>query len=363
VVKTTLWWGTYPPLGLGTPVGHGEGVFRQDGASTALAVELDAPSFVAAHPRLPLLYAVSESPASALHVIDVAGAGRVIASVPTGGIDACHILLAPDASVAYVSHYGSGDVAVVLLNDDGLPVDGAPQQLIGHVGSGPRADRQEGPHAHFAAFAPGADYVLVADLGTDELRRYRVESSGMLGEAGIATTLPPGSGPRHLAVRGELIYLVCELDHRLRTLRWSPNDAAADVIADVPTTAAPHRTGNDIYDAHVAVVPGTARDVLLVSVRGADVISLFDLSPEGEARYRTSLDVGEWPRYFAVIGDRLHVGAERGHEVRAYDLAAVLALPQENAVGAIAALPYDTAKVTSPACVAAAPPSPPTTHA
>ena len=261
----------------------------------------------------------------------------------------------PTPAVAYVSHYGSGDVAVVRLGEDGLPLADAPQQLLGHEGSGPREDRQEGPHAHFAAFAPGGEHVLVADLGTDELRRYRIGDDGLLFDAGIAATLPPGSGPRHMAVRGELIYLVCELDHRLRTLRWSPGDAAADVIAEVPTTTAPHRTGNDIYDAHVAVVPGTERDVLLVSVRGVDVIALFDLSPEGEARYRTSLDVGQWPRYFAAIGDALHVGAERGHEVRSYDLARVLALPPETGVGAIAALPYETAAVVSPACVAAVP--------
>ena len=193
----------------------------------------------------------------------------------------------------------------------------------------------------------------MADLGTDELRRYRIAEGGLLEDAGIAATLPPGSGPRHMAVRGDTIYVVCELDHRLRTLRWSAADAAADIIADVPTTSAPHRTGNDIYDAHIAIVPGKTRDVLLVSVRGVDVIALFDLSPEGEARYRTSLDVGEWPRYFAVIGDRLHVGAERGHEVRSYDIERVLALPAETSVGGIAALPYTTAAVTSPACVTA----------
>ena len=349
-----LWWGTYPPLGLGTPVGRGEGMYRQVGASTALELTLDAPSFVVSHPSLPLVYAVSESPTSALHVIDVEGSARLAASVVTGGVDACHILLTPDATVAYVCHYGSGDVSVVQLGEDGLPRADAPQQVLGHSGSGPRADRQEGSHAHFAAIAPGGEHLLVADLGTDELRRYRITDGGLLEDTGVAATLPPGSGPRHMAVRGDMIYVVCELDHRLRTLRWSATDAAADIIADVPTTTAPHRSGDDIYDAHVTIVPGKNRDVLLVSVRGVDVIALFDLSPEGEARYRTSLDAGHWPRYFAVIGDRLHVGAERGHEVRSYDINRVLALPAETSVGGIAALPYETAAVTSPACVTAA---------
>ncbi len=353
-MTAVLWWGTYPPLGLGTPVGRGEGLFRQEGAVTALTLEIDAPSFVVGHPSLPLIYAVSESPASAFLVIDVSGEPRVLTSVLTGGVDACHILLAPDAAVAYVSHYGSGDVAVVQLGADGLPLASLPQQLLGHEGSGPRADRQEGPHAHFAAYAPGGKHVLVADLGTDELRRYEIDEGGLLDAAGIAAALPPGSGPRHMAVRGELIYVVCELDHRLRTLRWTQGEAMADVIAEVPTTTAPQRSGGDVYDAHVDIIPGNDRDVLMVSVRGVDVIALFDLSPEGEARYRTSLDVGQWPRFFAAIGDRLHVGAERDHEVRSYELARVLALPAATGVGAIAALPYESAPVTSPACVTTA---------
>ena len=349
---TQLFWGTYPPAGLGTPVGQGEGLYRQDGSRTDLVLPLDAPSFVVAHPTLPLLYVVSESPASELHVIDVTAGARVVASVPTGGVEGCHILLAPDAGVAYVSHYGSGDVAVVRLGADGLPVAATPQQLLGHSGSGPRQDRQLGPHAHFAGYAPGGRHLLVADLGTDELRRYRLLDDGLLEPDGIAAALPPGSGPRHFAVRGEMIYLVCELDHRLRTLRWAPADADADVIAEVPTTTAPQRTGNDVYDAHVALV---GEDLLLVSIRGVDVIAVFDLSPEGEARYRTSLDAGHWPRYFAAIGGRLHVGCERGHEVRSYDLAQVLALPAETSVGGIAALPFETAPIMSPACVTVAP--------
>jgi 6-phosphogluconolactonase (cycloisomerase 2 family) len=311
-----------------------------------LTIPLDAPSFVVAHPRLPLLYAVSETPESVLHVVDPAGP-TVLATVATGGVDACHILLSASGDVAYVSHYGSGEVAVVLLADDGLPLAAAPQQLLAHEGSGPREDRQLSSHAHSAAYAPGGRHLIVADLGTDELRRYAIGEDRLLSDPGIAAVLPPGSGPRHMVVKGQLVYVVCELDHALRTLRWDAGDAAADIIAEVPTTTAPWRTGDDIYDAHIALIDGT----LLVSVRGVDVIALFDLSPEGEARYRTSLDAGHWPRYFAAIGDRLHVGCERGHEVRSYDLASVLALPPENAVGAVAALPFEVASVVSPACV------------
>jgi 6-phosphogluconolactonase (cycloisomerase 2 family) len=240
---------------------------------------------------------------------------------------------------------------VVRLGDDGIPTDDAPAQVHGHSGSGPRAGRQDGPHAHSAGYAPGGGHILVADLGTDELRRYRVLDDGLLEADGVAAVLPPGSGPRHFAVRDHLIYLACELDQTLRTLRWDAGDAAADIIVEQPASRAPQRTGESIDPAHV-VVHGT---VLLVSVRGCDVIAVFDLGPEGEARYRTSLDVGHWPRHFAIVGDELHVGLERGHEVRTYRLADVLGLASEPSVGAVGALTYRGVDVTSPACVVALP--------
>ncbi len=353
---TTFFVGTYPLEGLGTPVGHGEGVWRAkigvDGLMTASQITTEpAPSFVVAHPRQPLLYAVEEADPTALVVWDVSALPREIARVDVGGAFGCHAVMAPDGATIYVSHYGTGEVSVIPLAPDGTPHSSTPAQTISHTGAGPRSDRQEGPHAHSAAFAPGGRHLVVADLGTDELRRYTVGDDGLLYEPGIAATLPPGSGPRHLAVRGDLLYLVCELDHQLRTLRWDRGSASADVIAEQPTTLAPHRTGDGIDDAHVDLVHRDVGDVLLVSVRGADVISVFDVAPEGELTYRAAFDAGYWPRHFAVVAEHLVVGAERGHEVRAYALADVLALRPETERGAVPSLPYHSAKVTSPACI------------
>lgn len=348
-----VWWGTYPEAGLGTPTGVGEGLWFQTSTSAHSAVELPAPSFLVTHPSSPLIYAVSETDPTEVHVINVGDSAqpRVVATVVTGGHSGCHLLLAPDARTLYVSHFISGDLAVIQLGEDGLPVTAEPAQVFGHEGSGPGL-MQESPRAHFAGFAPGGHHVLVCDLGTDELRRYALRSDGLLDDHGIAATLPPGSGPRHFTVRGEHLYVLCQLDNQVRTLRWDHGSGSADLIAELPATTAPYRAGDGMHSAHIALV---GEGVLLASVRGANVIAVFDLAPEGEARYRGSFDAGHWPRYFAVIGDRLHVGAETGHEVRTYALADVLALPPEPEVGHIAHLPHASAALPSPACVVAHP--------
>jgi len=346
-----MWWGTYPAAGLGSPTGLGEGVWRSWGGAPEQVIILPSPSFVVAHPELPLIYAVTEASPSIVHVIDVSDpeAPAVLASQVTGGSAGCHLLLSHDALTIYVSHYVSGDVAVIDLLPDGRFAADAPAQLLGHTGHGARADRQEAPHAHSSGFAPDGKHLLVADLGTDELRKYRIVDGGALVPDGIAATLPAGAGPRHFVAQGNLIYVVCELDHHLRTLRWDDASATANVIAEVPSTMAPQRTGDEVNDGHIVLVA----NVLLVSVRGTDTVSVFDLRPEGEARYRGCFDAGFWPRYFADIDEDLWVGAERGHEVRRYRLLDVLALPPECAVGEVAELPYQSFAVTSPACVTA----------
>lgn len=353
---TTLWIGSYPAAGLGTPVGTGEGVWRAemaaDGSLTAEQVTTqDAPSFVLAHPGGGVLYAVEESGSTALSVRSTADA-REMARVAVGGQDGCHLLLSADSRTLYVANYSSGELNVVLLDAAGLPLDSAPQQIWRHEGSGPREDRQEGPHAHFSALSPCGGYVLVCDLGTDQIRRYSIGADGLLADPGIAATLPAGAGPRHLAARGDLLYVVCELDHHLRTYRWDRAAGEADLLAEQPTTIAPQRTGDALYDAHVVLHERPAGDVLLVSVRGADVISVFDVAPEGELTYRAAFDTGYWPRHFAVVGDRLVSVAEKGHSVRSYALADVLGLAPEMENGAIAELPHHSVGVVSPSCIA-----------
>lgn len=350
-----LWIGAYPAAGLGSPTGTGEGLWLatmdgNDGLEAHQATVQAAPSFAIAHPNGTVLYAVEESSPTALSVID-ARSGAELSRVQVGGDFGCHLALSPLADAIYVSNYGTGDIAVVLIDEQGVPLDDAPQQFLTHRGAGPRSDRQEGSHAHFAGVSPDGKHLLVADLGTDELRRYAIGAHGLLGDAGIAATLPPGSGPRHFAVRGEHIYLVCELDHQMRTLRWDRASATATLIAEQATTLVAHRSGEDVFDGHVFVVHVSSGDVLLASVRGADVISVFDVAPEGELTYRGAVDAGNWPRHFAVAGDRLVVACQHGHEIRSYALADVLGLAPETENGAVATLPYASAPVVSPACI------------
>lgn len=314
-----LWIGTYPEAGAGTPAGLGEGVWsvQLDSASGALsgarlAATSPAPSFVAAHPGGRVVYAVGETSVGTVTAFAAGPGGELaaLAVVSSGGADPCHLLLAADARTLYVTNYSSGSVAVLPLDADGAFARetiavGGPVQTFGHTGSGPDAARQDGPHAHFAALAPGGAHLLVVDLGTDEIRRYRIDAGGRLAPDGIAASLPPGTGPRHLVLgraadgREELIYLVGELDATVRVLRWDRAGASATLVQTLPASVTPLRSGAHVQPAHVVLDAGR----LLVSVRGADIVATFAVDPAtGLLEPAGEVDAGgRWPRHFAMV--------------------------------------------------------------
>ncbi|NUU18860.1 lactonase family protein [Cellulomonas humilata] len=296
-----LWIGTYPVAGAGTPVGLGEGIWRVDldpatGALSAArqVVETPSPSFLAL--RGTVLYAANEQADGTVSAFDVVGDALVHrATVPSGGADPCHLLLDDDGRTLFVANYTSGTLGVLPLDADGGFSALGPDQVFGHVGVGPDEDRQESSHAHFVALDPSGAFVLVVDLGTDEIRRYR-RVDGHLAEDGIAAALPAGTGPRHLAFSadGRFAYVVGELDVTVRVLAWGAG--VGTLVQTLPATTVPAQERR--LPSHI-VLDG---DRVLVGVRTSDVLARFAVRADGllDPVADDTLP-GAWPRHLAVV--------------------------------------------------------------
>lgn len=259
-----------------------------------------APSFVAAHPATGVRYAVAEVEHGAVSAF--APTGELLATLPSGGSYPCHALVA--GAHLWVANYGDGTAAVVPLGPDGR-FAGSPRRLPG-AGSGPDADRQEGPHAHSTT---AVDTELwVADLGADLLRRFRDEAGEREAEP---VRMPAGSGPRHLAVLADgTVAVSTELDDGLVLVR------DGTVVVRVPATGTPPPPGGRNQPSHVAVVG----ELLVVAVRGADVLSVFRVGADGPVHLADSPVGGAWPRHFAAVGDHVLVACEHSDEVTALAL-------------------------------------------
>lgn len=205
-----------------------------------LLAELAQPSFLAAHPRLPVLYAVSEAQSGQLSAeeLEPGGAVQQLGQRFTQGDSPVHVSVDALGRWALTVNYAGGvSVLAYPLGEDGrLEPCAASAQ---HHGHGPHPQRQAGPHPHSVTPSPDARHAYVADLGTDEVVAYDLAPGALLTRLG-SLRLPPGSGPRHLAFQpaGELAFLTLELSASLAALRLEPESGRLDLLGVYPARPA-----------------------------------------------------------------------------------------------------------------------------
>lgn len=161
------------------PQGHGVGLTTywldpdRPNLEPYQQLSLEAPSYLAWHPVLPVLYVVHERSAGAVSALRAQrdGSLTLLATLPTGGADPCHVAVAAQAGLLLCSNYTSGSLAVFALDADGLP--GERIALVQHIGGRPDPERQAGPHVHMSV-PDSVDRVEVVDLGLDQVLEYPV---------------------------------------------------------------------------------------------------------------------------------------------------------------------------------------------
>lgn len=274
------------------------------------------PGFLAQHPLLPRLYAVDESAPGSVAAFEIAPDGALTrtSEAGTGGAGPCHLVVHPDGAWLSATNYGDGVVAVLGLDEVG---DLTGERLeLRHRGTGPNTARQEGPHAHSSWVSSGGGWLVVADLGTDELRAYPLEG-GRPVDAVALTALPPGSGPRHAALAGDLVHVACELSCDVVTLRWDERTGTADVVGSVNAVTLAPRSGDSHTLSHLELLDA---DTLVVGVRGADSLAVIGLADGVVDRLLDEVLTVAWPRHLAVVDDAVLVAGERADLIGVHGL-------------------------------------------
>jgi 6-phosphogluconolactonase len=301
--------------------GASKGIYRLDfdprtGALSepVLAAEAINPAFLAWHPRLPVLYTVSETdtgPDRQGLVIAFAAAPdgglTALGDQPTGGAAPCYVSVDPSGARLFVANYHGGSVATLPLDAGGRL---QPLSSVGrHYGSSVHPVRQRKAYAHAIVPAPAASsasFALATDLGADRVLVYRIDdATGQLTphDAGMIAAAP-GAGPRHLAFTpaGNTLFVINELNSTIASYAWNAAHGTLERLGDPISTLPAGFTGENTT-AEVAVHPNG--EFLYGSNRGYDSIAIFRIEADSDHRPRlTSIGLhgthGKTPRHFAI---------------------------------------------------------------
>ncbi|MDQ2655749.1 MAG: lactonase family protein [Chloroflexota bacterium] len=140
----------------------------------------------------------------------------------SAGSTAAQPAVDPSGRYVVVANYNGANFVVLPINPDGSlePVVNSLEQ----TGSGPNAERQDMSHPHAVVFDPGGNYIAAADLGTDQVLIFQLDTeTGALERVSEASTAP-GAGPRHVAFSpdGTKLYVVNEMGGTITLFAFDP---------------------------------------------------------------------------------------------------------------------------------------------
>ena len=290
---------------------------------------LDNPTFLSVSSRRHCVYANSEVFAWREGVVSAYRFDPATASLtylnkqPTLGSITAYNGLTCDDRHLMVANYAMGEggpdqsVAVLpIKSDDSLsPVVSS----AAHTGTGPDAERQERSHAHCIVQMAESPFVLVADLGLDEVMTYRLDPEGKI-ERIHEIVLPPGTGPRHIVCHpdGDLVVVSGELNSTVHVLRVSRDGSIThlDSARTIPEADGSHNHGADV---HLSPDGG----FVYASNRGHDSIAVLALDKSSGKLSPVAFTPtqGSTPRNFALTpsGRHLFVANQNGDNIVVFE--------------------------------------------
>lgn len=239
---------------------------------------------------------------------------RLISKELSGGDHPCHVETDKTGRWVFASNYSSGTISV-------LHADSAGQlgmaSSIRHTGSGPDSIRQKSPHVHGSLMSDDNRFLLVTDLGIDQLKIYSFDDkSGTLRPARSPFyKATAGAGPRQICFHpnGFYAYLVEELSgsvvfFKYRNGKLKPRQR----ISTLPE-------GDKRFPGSADIHVSPDGRFLYASNRGEiNNIAIYRISGKGRLQllgHQPTL--GKVPRYFSIdpSGNYLLCGNQNSDEI------------------------------------------------
>jgi len=234
----------------------------------------------------------------------------------SGGLVPCYVSLDLNNRYLLVANYSSGSFRCFPIQDNGGL--GSSIQTVHHYGQSVHPERQTEPHIHCILTDPTNYFVYAADLGADQIVTYTFNSNtgGIKKIHDGVTSLPPGSGPRHLYFhpRQSWVYLITELSNRIHCYKL---DDESILIETQQSNTIPESQKSESFAADIIIDPLGL--FLYASNRGHDSISIFSISQiDGTLNYLTTKSAGgkyPWSLDINSTGDFLIVANKHSNNM------------------------------------------------
>ena len=256
-------------------------------------------------------------------------------AVPDGA--PCFISLSPGNDFLFMANYTGGSIAVIKLDEKGIPVSLTDTILYGSEG-------EKVSHAHMIASDPKGKRVYLTDLGLDRIVIYNFDTTtGRLKQIqnGIFK-FAAGTGPRHFVFNPDCtkMYVIGELNSTVSVLDVDAN-GELKLIQTITTLKKGYTGQNACADLHL----GKSGDFLYGSNRGENNIVTFKIGTGGTLTLAGHSSCGgDWPRNFVIdpSGKNLVTGNQKSGNISLFRIDMKSGIPAESGV---------EYKIPSPECL------------
>lgn len=315
-------------IGTYTNTGKSEGVYyyrfdQSKGTAYYISkIAIEDPSFLTTGFNNKLIYSVDElgnklGGVTAIRFNKSTGSMEKLNSVLSQGDHPCHVTVDSKNRFVFVANYTSGSLKAIKINKDGS-LDTS-SQIIQHTGNSINISRQEKPHVHSSILSPDEKFLLVQDLGTDQITVHSVNflnTTTPLSPAPISIfNTNPGSGPRHLTFhpKKSIAYSVQELDGTVNVLNF--NKGKLTLLQSISMVQKNDTRKNGAADIHIS----PDGNFLYASNRGEfNELAIYAISANGKLTYVSSQStLGKAPRNFGIdpSGNYLLVANQQSDEI------------------------------------------------
>ncbi|MEV8638525.1 lactonase family protein [Streptosporangium sp. NPDC051023] len=245
------------------------------GTVTGTFTDIVNPFHLALSPSGQTLYVASNAPEGRVFALRVGDDGSLtpLNDQSAEGAGTIHVLV--HSGHLYATNHDSGEVVVFPINpDESL---GPVAQSVKHLGAGPDALSQLGPHPHMTIPDPTGTRVLVPDKGNDQLYVYRLEEGLLVPHSQVH--LGAGTGPRQLVFNpdGRHLYVVNELVSSITVCGYDPSTGALWTVGTAPTLP----EGADGWNAPSGIALSADGRFVYVANRGHESLTVLRVAKDG----------------------------------------------------------------------------------